>query len=68
MIPFSDLDDGGDLVETAFLVQALICIREYFKDGNAREIEFAEKADKLWKGVEWIGIQMSKCTLLALVS
>lgn len=53
VIPFSDLDDGGDLVETAFLVQALICIREYFKDGNAREIELAEKADKLWKGVEW---------------
>src|SRR5690606_14019965 len=27
-IPFSAMDDGGDLVETAFLVQGLICIKE----------------------------------------
>lgn len=50
---FSDLDDGGDLVETAFLVQGLICVREYFKNGSEREKQIAEKADVLWKGVEW---------------
>ena len=53
VIPFSPLDDGGDLVETALLCQALICIREYFKDGNAMERVVANKADVLWKGVEW---------------
>ena len=51
--PFSPMDDGGDLVETAFLAQGLICIKEYFKDGNAIEKVLAEKADELWKGVEW---------------
>jgi hypothetical protein len=50
---FSNLDDGGDLVETAFLVQGLICVREYFKNGTEREKQIAEKADVLWKGVEW---------------
>jgi len=53
VIPFSPLDDGGDLVETALMCQALICVREYFKDGNALEQIVAQKADVLWKGVEW---------------
>ena len=53
VIPFSNLDDGGDLVETAFLCQALICIREYFKSGNSQEQLLAETADMLWRGVEW---------------
>ena len=53
VIPFSPLDNGGDIVETAFLCQALICIREYFKSGNLEEQELAEKANKLWKEVEW---------------
>src|SRR5690606_7749642 len=47
------MDDGGDLVETAFLVQGLICIKEYFKNGTDDEKALAEKADQLWKGVEW---------------
>ncbi len=52
--PFSPDDNGGDLVETAFLVQGLICVREYFKDSSiATEKNLAIKADDLWKGVEW---------------
>ncbi|MBA6313604.1 glucoamylase family protein [Cellulophaga baltica] len=51
--PFSALDDGGDLVETAFLVQGLICVKEYFKDGSEAEKALANKAEELWKGVEW---------------
>ncbi len=51
--PFSKKDTGGDLVETAFLVQGLLTVSEYFKDGNDREKELAEKIDKLWREVEW---------------
>lgn len=51
--PFSPMDDGGDLVESAFLAQGLICIKEYFKDGTDIEMSLANKADQLWKGVEW---------------
>lgn len=53
VIPFSSLDDGGDLVETAFLAQGLICIKEYLKNGSEEEKALAQKADELWKGVEW---------------
>lgn len=53
VIPFSAQDDGGDLVETAFLVQGLICVKEYFDGGSDQEKALATKADQLWKGVEW---------------
>lgn len=53
VIPFSPLDDGGDLVETAFLCQGLICVYEYFKEGDEQEKVLAEKAQELWTGVEW---------------
>jgi hypothetical protein len=53
VIPFSSQDDGGDLVETAFLAQGLICVKEYFKNGSTDEVALANKADALWKGVEW---------------
>jgi len=51
--PFGYDDDGGDLVETAFLMQGLLTVREYFKDGNADEKKLAAKIDELWKEVEW---------------
>lgn len=51
--PFSSRDDGGDLVETAFLTQGLLCVREYFRNGNEKEKLLAEKIDKLWKEIEW---------------
>jgi hypothetical protein len=53
VIPFGTVDNGGDIVETSFLCQALICLREYFKNGNPAEQALAQKADVLWKGVEW---------------
>ncbi|NDV43828.1 beta-glucosidase [Muricauda sp. 40Bstr401] len=53
VIPFSSLDNGGDLVETAFLTQGLICVKEYFKNGSDEEKALAQQADNLWKGVEW---------------
>ena len=54
VLPFSTMDNGGDLVETAFLAQGLICVREYFKNStNSAELALAQKADDLWKGIEW---------------
>ena len=51
--PFGKKDNGGDLVETAFLIQGLLSVSEYFKDGNKQEQELVAKIDKLWKDVEW---------------
>lgn len=51
--PFSPKDDGGDLVETAYMVQGLITVRQYFQDGTDEEKALAERIDKLWKEVDW---------------
>ena len=52
--PFSRYDDGGDLVETAFLTEGLLTVREWLRDNeDEAEKAVAERADKLWKGVEW---------------
>jgi hypothetical protein len=50
---FSTKDDGGDIVETAYLCEGLLCVREYFKNGSSEERALSAKADTLWKGVEW---------------
>jgi hypothetical protein len=46
--PFSNLDNGGDLVETAFLMQGLLINREYFEDAD-----IDERITTLWENVEW---------------
>ena len=51
--PFGTKDNGGDLVESAFLMQGLLIVREYFKNGNENEKELATKIDKLWREMNW---------------
>jgi hypothetical protein len=51
--PFSRKDDGGDLVETCYMLQGLLCVRQYFKDGSIEEKDLAGRADKLWKEVDF---------------
>ncbi len=51
--PFSSNDNGADLVETAYLMQGLLCARQYFKDGNKAEKKLAADIDTLWREVEW---------------
>jgi hypothetical protein len=50
---FGTKDNGGDLVETSFLVAGMITVREYFKTEQPEEKAVAQKFDALWKG--WTG-------------
>ncbi len=53
-IPFSAEDNGADLVETAFLVQGMLTIREYFDDpDDPVERDIRRLATDLWEGVDW---------------
>ncbi|MBN1418200.1 MAG: amidohydrolase family protein [Planctomycetes bacterium] len=53
-IPFAGpRDDGGDIVETSYLVQGLLAVRRYFTLDTALEREIRERATRLWHGVEW---------------
>lgn len=53
VIPFSADDDGGDLVETSFMVQALITARQYLEESNTQESAIITKINTLWNEVEW---------------
>ena len=51
--PFSPKDNGADIVETAYLIQGLLCVRQYFSNGTDKEKMLSSKIDKLWRDVEW---------------
>jgi hypothetical protein len=51
--PFSQKDDGADLVESAFLMQGLLTVREYFKSGNEAEKSIASRITRLWEEMNW---------------
>jgi hypothetical protein len=53
VIPFSQYDNGGDLVETAFLMQGLLAAREYFDGNTALEISLRDGITNIWEDVEW---------------
>jgi hypothetical protein len=53
VIPFSTKDNGGDLVETAFLMQGLLTVKEYFKNGSEEEQALCDSIQKLYESVEW---------------
>lgn len=50
---FSDKDNGGDLVETSFLMQGLLTAHQYYVNGSQAEQVVAARIDKLWKEVDW---------------
>ncbi|MEZ4771805.1 MAG: glucoamylase family protein [Bacteroidia bacterium] len=51
--PFSPKDDGGDIVETSYMAQGLLCARQYLMKGNAEEQALAWRMDTLWKEIDW---------------
>lgn len=51
--PFSEKDNGADLVETSFLFQGLLTARRYFAEENPQEKELRELITDLWEAVEW---------------
>ncbi len=52
-VPFSTKDDGADLVETSFLLEGLLCARQYFNSEAAPEVNLRNDINELWDGVEW---------------
>ncbi len=53
VVPFSTYDNGGDLVETGFLVQGLLAGRQYFNEDTPEEQALASRITTLWETVEW---------------
>lgn len=52
-IPFSTKDNGADIVETSFLMEGLLCARQYFNTADAAETNLRNDINELWNGIEW---------------
>ena len=53
VIPFSSKDNGGDLVETSYLIQGLITFRQYLEPTDTVGNNLINRITNLWEGVEW---------------
>ncbi|MCE2993974.1 MAG: glucoamylase family protein [Cyclobacteriaceae bacterium] len=53
VIPFSTKDNGGDLVETSFLVQGLLTVRQYLQPTDTVGNNLIKRINTLWETVEW---------------
>lgn len=52
-LPFSTKDNGADLVETAYLIEGLLCARQYFNGNDAAETALRADINSIWQKVEW---------------
>ena len=53
VIPFSTKDNGGDLVETSYLMAGLITARQFFNGADANETALRADINNIYNGVEW---------------
>ncbi len=53
IIPFSEKDNGADIVETAYLMQGLLTAKEYFNGSDTSEAALRNGITDLWRNVEW---------------
>ncbi|GAA3967621.1 glucoamylase family protein [Hymenobacter antarcticus] len=53
VIRFGAKDDGGDIVETSFLMEGLICARQYFTAETPVERDLRNHIGWMWENVEW---------------
>lgn len=51
--PFSQKDNGGDIVETAFLLQGMLTVRQYLDSADPTESALISQITELYEGVEW---------------
>ena len=53
VIPFSTKDDGGDIVETSYMIEGLLTARQYFNQDNSDEKQIRDLITSIWESVEW---------------
>ena len=53
VIPFGTNDDGGDLVESSFMAQGLVTVRQFLSSSTPSEAPIIGRIDSLLNGMEW---------------
>ncbi len=47
------VQDGGDIVETSFMLEGLLTARQYFNLQTADESQIREEINSIWEAVDW---------------
>ncbi|MEO7766815.1 MAG: glucoamylase family protein, partial [Ferruginibacter sp.] len=53
VVPFSQKDNGADLVETSYLIQGLLCARQYFNGTDVAETSLRNDINTIYDRVQW---------------
>ncbi|MDB5208151.1 MAG: beta-glucosidase [Flavisolibacter sp.] len=64
VIPFSAKDNGADLVETSYLIQGLLCARQYFNSSDPTEVALRNDINSISNSVEWSWFRKSNENVL----
>jgi hypothetical protein len=52
-VPFTTQDNGADLVETGFMIEGLLTMRQYLDSNDLQEKPLINRINALYDGVEW---------------
>lgn len=50
---FSKYDDGGDIVESSFMMEGLLAARRFFNHSTPKEKFLQQQITDLWKSMDW---------------
>ena len=53
VVPFGQKDNGGDLVESSFLMEGLLCARQYMDSTMEAEKQVIDGINALWQAMEF---------------
>jgi hypothetical protein len=62
-VPFSAIDNGGDIVETSYMIQGLLCMRQYLDSTITSEKTEIDRINNLFRSVEFDWYTNSQKTL-----
>lgn len=61
--PFSPVDNGGDLVETSFMLQGLLCMRQFLDSTVIAEKTEIDRINNLYRAVDFVWFTNNEKTL-----
>ncbi|MBI1766898.1 MAG: DUF3131 domain-containing protein, partial [Bacteroidetes bacterium] len=53
VVPFGANDDGADIVETSYMIQGLLTVRQYLTSADTTGNNLINRINTLYKSVEW---------------
>jgi hypothetical protein len=63
VVPFDPKDNGGDIVETSYMVMGLLTMRQYLDSANTGEKQFITRINALIDGIDWTWYQQGQNVL-----